>query len=112
MTYVNSLADVGASDIAMAGGKAVGLGGLLQAGLPVPPGFVLNTAAYSHFVETNHLEARIQELATLSPQAAPQDSADASEQIQTLFTGGHHAGRRRSGTRRRLRASRRRGRRR
>ncbi|MET3172512.1 UNVERIFIED_ORG: phosphohistidine swiveling domain-containing protein [Arthrobacter sp. UYCu721] len=88
MPYVNSLADVGAADIAMAGGKAVGLGGLLQAGLPVPPGFVLNTAAYSHFVETNHLEARIQELATLSPQAAPQDSADASEQIQTLFTGG------------------------
>lgn len=88
MTYVNSLADMGAADIAMAGGKAVGLGGLLQAGLPVPPGFVLNTAAYSHFVEANHLEARIQELATLSPQAAPQDYADASERIRTLVTGG------------------------
>ncbi|MHA7291542.1 PEP/pyruvate-binding domain-containing protein [Arthrobacter sp. MDT3-24] len=88
MTYVNSLADVGAADIAMAGGKAVGLGGLLQAGLPVPPGFVLNTAAYSHFVEANQLEARIQELATLSPQASPQDYADASERIQTLFTAG------------------------
>lgn len=88
MTYVNSLADMGAADIAMAGGKAVGLGGLLQAGLPVPPGFVLNTAAYSHFVEANHLEARIQELATLSPTAAPQDYADASERIRTLVTAG------------------------
>ncbi|MCO4254076.1 PEP/pyruvate-binding domain-containing protein [Pseudarthrobacter cellobiosi] len=88
MAYVNSLGDVGAGDIAMAGGKAVGLGGLLQAGLPVPPGFVLDTAAYSHFVEANHLEARIQELATLSPTAAPQDYADASERIQTLFTAG------------------------
>ncbi|ALV40668.1 phosphoenolpyruvate synthase [Pseudarthrobacter sulfonivorans] len=88
MTYVNSLGDVGAADIAMAGGKAVGLGGLIQAGLPVPPGFVLNTAAYSHFVETNQLEARIQELATLSPQATPQDYADGSERIQTLFAVG------------------------
>ncbi|MHA7297650.1 PEP/pyruvate-binding domain-containing protein [Pseudarthrobacter sp. MDT3-1] len=88
MTYVNSLADVGAADIAMAGGKAVGLGGLLQAGLPVPPGFVLNTAAYSHFVETNHNEARIQELATVPPDATPQDYEDASERIRTLFTAG------------------------
>ncbi|QDG66051.1 phosphoenolpyruvate synthase [Pseudarthrobacter sp. NIBRBAC000502772] len=88
MTYVNSLADMGAADIAMAGGKAVGLGGLLQAGLPVPPGFVLNTAAYSHFVEANHFDARIQELATLSPQASPKDYADASERIRTLVTAG------------------------
>ncbi|MCO4261545.1 PEP-utilizing enzyme [Pseudarthrobacter sp. MDT3-26] len=88
MTYVNSLADVGAADIAVAGGKAVGLGGLLQAGLPVPPGFVLNTAAYSHFVETNHNEARIQELATVPPDATPQDYEDASERIRTLFTAG------------------------
>lgn len=88
MTYVNSLGDLGAADIAMAGGKAVGLGGLIRAGLPVPPGFVLNTAAYSHFVEANQLEARIRELATLSPQASPQDYADASERIQTLVTAG------------------------
>ncbi len=88
MTYVNSLGDVGAGGIAMAGGKAVGLGGLIQAGLPVPPGFVLNTAAYSHFVEANHLEARIQELATVSPQATPRDYQDASERIQTLFRAG------------------------
>ncbi|MGY4542791.1 phosphohistidine swiveling domain-containing protein [Arthrobacter sp. UYNi723] len=91
MTYVNSLADVRAGDIAVAGGKAVGLGGLIQAGLPVPPGFVLNIVAYSHFVEANHLEAGIQELATLPPQATPQDyadSSDSSERIQSLFRSG------------------------
>ncbi|BAS07674.1 probable phosphoenolpyruvate synthase [Arthrobacter sp. Hiyo4] len=49
---------------------------------------MLNTAAYSHFVEANQLEARIRELATLSPQASPQDYADASERIQTLVTAG------------------------
>ncbi|MBO1266646.1 PEP/pyruvate-binding domain-containing protein [Arthrobacter cavernae] len=88
MTYVSNLGDVGAGDIAVAGGKAVGLGGLIQAGMPVPPGFVLNTAAYAHFVEANHLDAGIQELAALPPQASPQDYADAAERIQTLFTGG------------------------
>nr|WP_281355369.1 hypothetical protein [Pseudarthrobacter psychrotolerans] len=38
MTYVNSLGEVGRGDIAVAGGKTVGLGGLIQAGLPVPRG--------------------------------------------------------------------------
>lgn len=51
----------------MAGGKAVGLGGLIQAGLPVPPGFVLTTAAYSRFVT---------------------DYEDASERIRALFESG------------------------
>src|SRR6478735_8277011 len=88
MTYVMDLGDVDRSDIAVAGGKGVGLGGLIRAGLPVPPGFVLNTAAYADFVAANHLEAGIRELAALSPQAAPQDYEDASKRIRALFTGG------------------------
>ncbi|MET4589737.1 PEP/pyruvate-binding domain-containing protein [Arthrobacter sp. 754] len=88
MTYVNNLGEVGPGDIAAAGGKAVGLGGLIRAGLPVPPGFVLNTDAYSAFVEENHLESGIQEFAALPKDAAPQDYADASERIRNLFEGG------------------------
>ncbi|MDP9999588.1 PEP/pyruvate-binding domain-containing protein [Pseudarthrobacter sulfonivorans] len=88
MTYVNDLADVGRGDVAVAGGKAVGLGGLIQAGLPVPPGFVLTTAAYSHFVEANQFEAAIQELAALPPGADPQEYEAASGRIRTLFKTG------------------------
>ncbi|MEO8283703.1 MAG: PEP/pyruvate-binding domain-containing protein, partial [Pseudarthrobacter sp.] len=88
MTYVNNLGDVGQGDVALAGGKAVGLGGLIQAGLPVPQGFVLNTAGYAEFVGANHLEADIRALATLSPQASPQDYEDASGRIRALFTRG------------------------
>ena len=88
MTYINNLGDVGQGDVAVAGGKGVGLGGLVQAGLPVPPGFVLNTAAYADFVEANHLEAGIQELAAVSPQASPQDYEDASTRIRDLFAAG------------------------
>lgn len=88
MTYIISFGDVRPGDVAVAGGKGVGLGGLIRAGTPVPPGFVLNTAAYAAFVVANHLEAGIQELAALSPEAAPQDYEDASERIRALFAGG------------------------
>ncbi|WP_160668589.1 PEP/pyruvate-binding domain-containing protein [Pseudarthrobacter sp. ATCC 49987] len=88
MTYINNFDDVGPGDAAMAGGKGVGLGGLVQAGLPVPPGFVLNTAAYADFVDGNHLQAGINELAALPPQAAPRDYEDASRRIRALFTAG------------------------
>ncbi|MDQ0676041.1 phosphohistidine swiveling domain-containing protein [Pseudarthrobacter siccitolerans] len=88
MTFVEDLGNVGRDDVGVAGGKAVGLGGLIQAGQPVPPGFVLTTAAYSRFVTDNHLGERVQELATLSPEASPQDYEDASEQIRALFSSG------------------------
>ncbi|MBD1591642.1 phosphoenolpyruvate synthase [Arthrobacter sp. S1_S22] len=88
MSYIKDLSDVGPGDIAAVGGKAVGLGGLIRAGLPVPPGFVLTTAAYSHFVEDNNLAAGIQKLAALPPEAEPQAYADASLRISYLFTTG------------------------
>ncbi|MGX1162158.1 phosphoenolpyruvate synthase [Arthrobacter sp. SLBN-100] len=88
MTFVEELRNVGPSDVSAAGGKAVGLGGLIRAGLPVPPGFVLTTGAYADFVTENHLGAAIQDLATLPPQAAPQDYEDASHRIRALFHGG------------------------
>ena len=88
MTYIRDLSDVGPGDVAVAGGKAVGLGGLLRAGLPVPPGFVLTTAAYSGFVDANNLAAGIQELAALPPDAEPQAYEEASRRIGALFTTG------------------------
>ncbi|MEV7636707.1 PEP/pyruvate-binding domain-containing protein [Pseudarthrobacter enclensis] len=88
MTWIYGLADVGRNDLALAGGKAVGLAGLLQAGLPVPPGFVLGTDAYGAFAEANGIDRRIVELAAVAPQAAPGDYAAASGRIRALFTGG------------------------
>ncbi|MEW1823070.1 PEP/pyruvate-binding domain-containing protein [Arthrobacter sp. NPDC080031] len=88
MTYIYNFAEVQAGDVAMAGGKGVGLGKLVRAGLPVPPGFVLTTAAYEAFVDANGIQARIQELAALPSEATPQDYEDASVAIRDLFTGG------------------------
>ncbi|MGO4191157.1 PEP/pyruvate-binding domain-containing protein [Arthrobacter sp. YAF17] len=88
MTYTNTIGDVGPGDTALVGGKGVGLGGLVQAGLPVPPGFVLNTSAYADFVDANNLGERINELAALPLQAGPEDYEDASRRILALFTAG------------------------
>ena len=88
MTYINGLGDVQRGDIAAAGGKAVGLAGLIQAGLPVPPGFVLMTNAYSRFVSDNKLGDAIHELAGLPSEATPEDYEHASALIRTLFSKG------------------------
>jgi pyruvate,water dikinase len=49
------LTQLGRNDLQQAGGKGANLGELLRAGFPVPPGFVVTTAAYDRFVEHNHL---------------------------------------------------------
>ena len=52
--------------LARGGGKAVNLGELLRAGLPVPPGFCVTTAAYARAVAAADLEPLLTELAGLA----------------------------------------------
>jgi len=54
--YVLTLADPWAAQLAVAGGKGASLARLSAAGLPVPGGFVIATAAYQRFVADNDLE--------------------------------------------------------
>ena len=70
MRLVSWLADLGKGDAALAGGKGANLGELLRASLPVPPGFVVTTAAYRHFVAANSLQPQIERLAQA---ASPED---------------------------------------
>ncbi|MCG2624319.1 PEP-utilizing enzyme [Arthrobacter sp. I2-34] len=88
MTYIRQLGEVGRGDLALAGGKGANLGELVQAGLPVPAGFVLLTTAYEAFIEANGIAAQILELAALPHGAALQDYEQAALRIRELFTGG------------------------
>jgi phosphohistidine swiveling domain-containing protein len=54
-SLVVSLETVRRSDILLVGGKGANLGELIHAGLPVPPGFVVTTVAYTKFVNNNNL---------------------------------------------------------
>jgi pyruvate,water dikinase len=56
MTLVAWFADVGIADRPTVGGKGGSLGELTQAGIAVPPGFVVTTSAFEQFLEA--LEAR------------------------------------------------------
>ncbi len=44
------------ASLEMVGGKGLNLIRLTQAGMPVPPGFIISTRAYADFVRFNHLE--------------------------------------------------------
>ena len=49
--YVQKFEDLNKSDIGIAGGKGANLGELTQAGIPVPPGFVVTAETYEKFME-------------------------------------------------------------
>jgi pyruvate,water dikinase len=48
--FVRGLVDVGVADTASAGGKAAGLGELIRAGIPVPPGWVVTASAFGQML--------------------------------------------------------------
>lgn len=66
MSYVSWFSDVGLRDRADVGGKGGSLGEMQRAGIPVPPGFVVTTAAFERFlgaVEADSpIRARIESL--------------------------------------------------
>ena len=88
MSHTLSFSQLGKSNIPTAGGKGANLGELTAAGLPVPAGFVLTTAAYDAFVASNGLQTQIVELAGDVSANDPQSSQHASKQIEALFMSG------------------------
>ncbi|MCA9877379.1 MAG: PEP/pyruvate-binding domain-containing protein, partial [Thermomicrobiales bacterium] len=68
-----------AHDLPEAGGKAVNLGELLAIGTPVPPGFVVTTAAYDEVVATNGLATLLTQAAATGDGAAARAAFAAAE---------------------------------
>jgi pyruvate,water dikinase len=85
MPTVLPLSEVSDSDIALVGGKAGKLGELVRHGLPVPPGMVVTTDAYSAFVDATELKSIIPSaLASIDP-AVPSTVETAAERIRSAF---------------------------
>ena len=53
--------DINKDDLKSVGGKGSSLGEMSQAGVPVPPGFVVTVSAYFKFLEENDLQGTIRE---------------------------------------------------
>src|SRR5215216_2833915 len=88
MTYTAWFDEIRKDDIALAGGKGANLGELSRAGLPVPPGFVLTTAAYDAFVEANEIGDAIVALASVPQADDPAAFEEVAQRIHALFAGG------------------------
>jgi pyruvate,water dikinase len=58
LAYVAWFKDLTKGDIALAGGKGANLGEMARSDLPVPPGFVVTSQAYQHFLSENRTTAR------------------------------------------------------
>ena len=79
-------ADVGKTDVDLAGGKGANLGELARAGLPVPPGFIVTSSAYFRFLDEAGLRPALSShLAGLDP-TNPQQLNVASVEIKQLLT--------------------------
>ena len=51
--------EVSKNDVAVAGGKGANLGEMTNAGIPVPPGFIVTADAYFKFIEEAGLSNQI-----------------------------------------------------
>src|SRR6476469_6019087 len=83
-TYTLPLAACRRSDAPRVGGKAVGLGEMIEHGLPVPAGFAITTDAYRSAVAAAGLTDQIDAL--LTGLAPGDDTTDVAAKIQGLFT--------------------------
>ncbi|AXV40554.1 phosphoenolpyruvate synthase [Methanobacterium sp. BAmetb5] len=62
MEYVEFFEELKKEDVDIAGGKGANLGELTQAGIPVPPGFVITSATYQKFMEETGITQKIMDI--------------------------------------------------
>ncbi|OGO52769.1 MAG: hypothetical protein A2148_05115 [Chloroflexi bacterium RBG_16_68_14] len=85
-------------DPALVGGKAAGLGRLVCAGLPVPPGFVLGADAFRAFLRANDLENKLAARANAEAEVrAWLRIAQWPEELRSAVEGAYEALRRQTG---------------
>lgn len=83
-----------ARDLPEVGGKAANLGELIALGMPVPPGFVISTAAYDTVVATNALEPLLRQATATGDGAGVRQAfaaADIPVQVTTAILAAYHA---------------------
>ncbi|MEM1537633.1 MAG: phosphoenolpyruvate synthase [Candidatus Nezhaarchaeales archaeon] len=76
-------------DVPKVGGKAANLGELINAGIPVPPGFAITAQAYKSFLERTGLDVKIREALSKSIKdpTDPKQTEEASRVIRSLIEG-------------------------
>jgi phosphohistidine swiveling domain-containing protein len=83
--FIIPLSDTSA-DLSQVGGKGASLALLVAAGLPVPPGFHITTAAYRRFVTDHELQEQILAAVSIADPDQPATIEEASRRIRELFS--------------------------
>lgn len=60
--FILQFSKISKKDIPLVGGKGANLGEMINHGFPVPNGFAVTVAAYDHFIATNNLKKRIDDI--------------------------------------------------
>jgi rifampicin phosphotransferase len=82
MHEIVTLTDQTASEPELVGGKGANLGLLVRAGFPVPPGYVITTAAYSAFLTSTGLDRELPKLVAAMDFSNPASVESGSAEIR------------------------------
>lgn len=85
MELIRPFERLGKSDAGIAGGKGASLGEMTQAGIPVPPGFVILVDAFEQFLKEADLIQELDAILTTVDKDVMHTVENASEKIQTLI---------------------------
>jgi len=85
MKFIKNFSELGKNDASIAGGKGAPLGEMTQAGIPVPPGYVILANAFEQFIDETDINIEIEAILKKVDSREVHTVEDASEKIQTLI---------------------------
>ncbi len=85
MDFIKPFSQISKNDASTAGGKGASLGEMTQAGILVPPGFVILSAAFERFLEETDLNVEIDAAIDAVDPKEMHTVENASEKIQALI---------------------------
>lgn len=85
MAFIKPFIEIGKEDAGIAGGKGASLGEMTQAGIPVPPGYVVLASTFEEFIDKTNLNVEINAVLDTVKHEEMQTVEQASEKIQALI---------------------------
>jgi len=87
MKHVEFFEELNKEDVAIAGGKGANLGELTQAGIPVPPGFVITSRTYQQFIKETGIFDDIMDILDATDVNNNPELQKASKDIKKIING-------------------------
>ncbi len=85
MKHVEFFEELGKEDVDVAGGKGANLGELTQAGIPVPPGFVVTSKTYDQFIKETGIFDEIMDILDAVDVNNNKELQSSSKQIKKII---------------------------